>query len=576
MNENILKIIDLFKKKQFDDALKLCDEVKDNSVEHIIYNLKGSIYHKKNNAELSKKNLLKSIEIKPDYVEAYKNLYLVSLENKNYNDAIKHIKELINLENNNNPISSYQLALVYEMKGSFINAIENYKISEKLGFKDKKTLFNNLGNVYLHNKDIIKAEHCFLKSLEFDNSNITVLNNLFNFYIKIRKHKKAEEVYNKIYNIDKNSNSLQLNKVELLILHKKFDEAENILKSIINNDKNFVVYLKLATIYRRSKKNELYEKLIKECLKLFPNEPYIKFLNGWSQIEKGNFDEGWKNYDFRKTRLNEKYSEISEWKGESLKEKNILVYNEQGIGDAIQFSQYLLPLSVQSKEINFIVSDKLIPFFKKKVNNINIYTKSEIVGKNFDFKISLGSLIQHFYKKNLSNFDNLIYQNNSKIKEWSKKLDYSKLNVGIVWSGDFFGPNEPYRSIPLILFDNILKLNANFYSLQNDVREEDKLYLKKSKIVDYGNYNLEDIAAIIHNLDLIISVDTSLLHISYFQKKETWGLLSLNSDFRWGKLYELNPHENLKFYKQSEFDNWSPVLTQIKINLNKKIENFKR
>ena len=233
-------------------------------------------------------------------------------------------------------------------------------------------------------------------------------------------------------------------------------------------------------------------------------------------------------------------------------------------------------MSVQSKEINFIVSDKLIPFFKKKVNNINIYTKSEIVGKNFDFKISLGSLIQHFYKKNLSNFDNLIYQNNSKINEWSKKLDYSKLNVGIVWSGDFFGPNEPYRSIPLILFDDILKLNANFYSLQNDVRGEDKLYLKKSKIVDYGNYNLEDIAAIIHNLDLIISVDTSLLHISYFQKKETWGLLSLNSDFRWGKLYELNPHENLKFYKQSEFDNWSPVLTQIKINLNKEIENFKR
>ena len=100
--------------------------------------------------------------------------------------------------------------------------------------------------------------------------------------------------------------------------------------------------------------------------------------------------------------------------------------------------------------------------------------------------------------------------------------------------------------------------------------------MKKSKIIDYGNYNLEDIAAIIHNLDLIISVDTSLLHISYFQKKETWGLLSLNSDFRWGKLYELNPHRNLKFYKQSEFDNWRPVLNQIKINLNEKIENFKR
>ena len=576
MNENILKIINLFKKDDYDEALKLCDEVKDNSVEHIIYNIKGSIYHKKHKPELSKENLLKSIEIKSDYVEAYRNLYLVSLENRNYNDAIKYIKELINLEKNNNPISSYQLGLVYEMKGNFIDAIENYKISDKLGFKDKKILFNNLGNAYLHNKNVKEAEYYFLKSLEFDSSNITVLDNLFNFYLTIRKYKKAKEIYNKINQIGKKDNSLLLNKIELLLLNKKFDEAENILKSIIDNDKYLGAYLKLLTIYRRTNKNEMYEKLINECLKLFPDEPYIKFLKGWSQIEKGNFDEGWKNYDFRKTRLNEKYTEINEWKGENLKEKRILVYNEQGIGDAIQFSQYLLPLSKETKEINFIVTNKLIPFFKRNTNNINVNTKSEIKGKNFDFKISLGSLVQYFYKRNLSNYENLISLNNLKIKEWSKELDFSKINVGIVWSGDFFGPNEPYRSIPLILFDDILKLNANFYSLQSDVREEDKLYLKKSKIIDYGNYNLVDIAAIIHNLDLVISVDTSLLHISYFQKKETWGLLSLNSDFRWGKLYELNPHENLKLYKQSEFDNWRPVLNQIKINLSEKIENFKR
>ena len=311
MNENILKIIDLFKKKQFDDALKLCDEVKDNSVEHIIYNLKGSIYHKKNNAELSKANLLKSIEIKSDYAEAYRNLYLVSLENRNYNDAIKYIKQLVILENNSNPISSYQLALVYEMRGNFVNAIENYNNADKLGFKDKKVLFNNLGNAYLHNKDIIKAEQYFLKSLEIDNLNITVLDNLFNFYIKIREYKKAEEVYNKIYHIDKNSNSLQLHKIELLIFNKKFEEAENILKRFVNKDKNLGAYLKLATVYRRTNKNELYEKLINNCLKLFPSEPYLTFLKGWSQIEKGDFDDGWKNYDFRKTRLNEKYTDLS-------------------------------------------------------------------------------------------------------------------------------------------------------------------------------------------------------------------------------------------------------------------------
>ena len=158
MNENIKKIIDLFQQNQLDEALKLCDEVHDESIDHIIYNLKGSIYHKKNKPDLFKKNLLKAIEVKPDYLEAYRNLYLASLENKNYNDAIKFIKKLISLEKDKNAISYYQLALAYELSGNFVNAINNYKISDELGFKDKKILFNNLGNVSLHNKKIIEAD----------------------------------------------------------------------------------------------------------------------------------------------------------------------------------------------------------------------------------------------------------------------------------------------------------------------------------------------------------------------------------------------------------------------------------
>ena len=114
------------------------------------------------------------------------------------------------------------------------------------------------------------------------------------------------------------------------------------------------------------------EKLFNECLSHFPNESYVKFLRGWILLEKGNFDSGWKDYDFRKTRLNEKYINIQEWKGEDLKDKTILVYNEQGIGDAIQFSQYLLLLSNHAKKIHFVVDEKLIPFFKKNERNINI------------------------------------------------------------------------------------------------------------------------------------------------------------------------------------------------------------
>ena len=96
-----------------------------------------------------------------------------------------------------------------------------------------------------------------------------------------------------------------------------------------------------------------------------------------------------------------------------------------------------------------------------------------------------------------------------------------------------------------------------------------------SNITNYGNLNLDEILAIISNLDLIISIDTSLLHMSYTLNKETWGLLSINSDYRWGKLYELDPHKSLKIYQQLTFDNWDSALNNIKEDLVKKINNFK-
>ena len=189
-------------------------------------------------------------------------------------------------------------------------------------------------------------------------------------------------------------------------------------------------------------------------------------------------------------------------------------------------------------------------------------------------KIYVQNKIKFFYNKINSNNDNLLYADQLKIENWKKKLNFSKLNVGIVWSGFFLGPNEPYRSIPLEKFNKILSLNANFYALQNEVWERDVHFLNQSNIINYGNFNLEEISAIISNLDLVISIDTSLLHISYTLNKETWGILSINPDYRWGKLYDIDPYNSLKIYRQSEFNNWDPVLNKIEEDLTKKINFF--
>ena len=84
-------------------------------------------------------------------------------------------------------------------------------------------------------------------------------------------------------------------------------------------------------------------------------------------------------------------------------------------------------------------------------------------------------------------------------------------------------------------------------------------YFKSLKLNDCSKYKLDEIASIIKNLDLVITVDTSLLHLSASLNKETWGILSLYPDWRWGKFNNINPYKTLKFFKQENFIDWKIV-----------------
>ena len=156
--------------------------------------------------------------------------------------------------------------------------------------------------------------------------------------------------------------------------------------------------------------------------------------------------------------------------------------------------------------------------------------------------------------------------------KWSDEFDSKKINVGLAWSGSALGPNQPYRSIPLEALDKILSLDLNFYCLQNEIWERDLNYFKSSQIKDFGKYNFKDLSLIIPNLDLVISVDTSLLHLSASLNKETWGIFDISPDWRWGKFKEINPYETLKFFKQGKFNNWDDVVEDVFRNLKKKIK----
>ena len=116
--------------------------------------------------------------------------------------------------------------------------------------------------------------------------------------------------------------------------------------------------------------------------------------------------------------------------------------------------------------------------FRNDIAGINICSKNDITIKKYDFKIPLGSLLKFFYKDINKYNESLIYIDSIKSKNYKKEINNSKMNIGLIWSGSFYGPKEPYRSIPLSKINNILSLNANFYCLQNEIWDRDLKYFK--------------------------------------------------------------------------------------------------
>ena len=157
----------------------------------------------------------------------------------------------------------------------------------------------------------------------------------------------------------------------------------------------------------------------------------------------------------------------------------------------------------------------------------------------------MGSLIKFFFKENFEKNENLLQTNKDKDLKWNKKISKNKLNVGIVWSGSFNGANEPYRSIPLKSLKKIFLLNANFYCLQSEIWDRDKSDFMSLNLIDYSKYKLDEVSSIIKNLDLVITSDTSILHLSASLNKETWAMLALHPDWRWGEFNTIYPYSNL-------------------------------
>lgn len=275
------------------------------------------------------------------------------------------------------------------------------------------------------------------------------------------------------------------------------------------------------------------------------------------------------------------------WLGaESLQNKTIFIYPEQGFGDFIQFSRYLPMLD--SLNANVIVEvpsilKELIKSVKCNATFIDSETMNEY--PEHDFHCPIMSLPAAFYTTldTIPNKTPYLFANKTKSEQWSEKLGPKTLTrIGIVWSGGY-RPNQPEtwvindrRNIKLANLEILNQVNAEFYSIQKGEPSKELEQLKDNwngpTIIDYTNelITFDDTAAFIDNLDLIISVDTSTAHVAAALGKPTWIMNRFDSCWRWLENRTDSPwYPTVSLFTQPSMGDWDTVIENIVDELKK-------
>ena len=307
-----------------------------------------------------------------------------------------------------------------------------------------------------------------------------------------------------------------------------------------------------------------------------------------SQLASGNYQFGWQNYEARWSKLHPikfQHSGIPRLQGlDNVADKNILIWAEQGLGDTLQFCRYIQPLADLGANITFVVPKALLNILSSLKSYCKIITQEDGKLGNFDFQSPLLSLPLLFGTSvdTIPGTPSYLRVDLEKKNIFAPHVVKGKnLKVGLVWNGGFRVDHPELweinkrRNIELELIAELRDIpEIDFYSLQKGEPAESELKSKKDHL--WPNLknctglldDFSDTAALIENLDLVISVDTSTAHLAGALGKPVWILNRYDSCWRWLRGRSDTPwYPSARIYQQTSPGDWRGVIMEVKKDL---------
>lgn len=258
------------------------------------------------------------------------------------------------------------------------------------------------------------------------------------------------------------------------------------------------------------------------------------------------------------------------WLGETpLEGKTVLVHADLGLGDTIHFARYIPMLAARGARVIAIVQEPLRPLIAGMAG-VSLCPGKDDRLPAFDLHCPLSSLPLAFGTTLDTIPAPVPYLAPPALPAaWRERLATGdRPKVGLVWSGNAAHVNDRNRSIPLATLRPLFDLDADFVSLQTELRAGDEEILRgQGNIVPAGPSlaNFSDTAALVSALDLVVTVDTSVAHLAGALGRPVWILLPFVPDWRWLLGREDSPwYPSARLFRQGRDRRWEPVVARVR------------
>jgi tetratricopeptide (TPR) repeat protein len=437
------------------------------------------------------------------------------------------------------------IGVVLQESKSFDQARRSYRFANYLSpyFYDP---YYNIGNLYQELKEINKAIHAWTITLIIYPSHQASLTNIGICLGEMGSNRQALSLLKRV-----------------LCLNPASHQAHSNLGVIYQNLKN---WSEAIHAHRQS-------------IALHYDNISAHFNLAHCLLTIGDYEKGWVEYEWRlKMRWKNVYHRDlnkPQWTGEEGRGRYLLIHADGGFyGDVIQFCRFIPMVLSKGWRVIIEVPAKLISLLSQ-IPNIECWIARGDPLPYFDYHSPLMSL-PHALSITLQNLDDEPYlqANQIKIDKWKKRvtsLSIDKPKIGLVWAGHPYlhsaEKQDERRSISFALLKPLIdNRDYQFFSLQKEGETQahsDILIDFMSEIEDF-----DDCAALVMNLDLVITVDTAMVHLAGSLGQKVWMLDRLDSCWRWLRDKETSPwYSSLRIFRQATLRDWSTVIDNVQREL---------